>query len=92
MGNKLTKITVNPESREVPECIICFEGFPDPVEAHVQCLICNKYMHRQCFHRYLVVTKLTYCKCPYCRQVGTITTQFVEPVKSTSRSCKKILL
>ena len=89
MGNKLTKLTRNTECREAPECIICFEGFPDPNEVHVQCFVCNKYIHRQCFHRYLVVAKLTYCKCPYCRQVGTITTQCVEPVKSTRRSSKK---
>ena len=78
MGNKISSNTVNSELRETPECIICYEGFPDPRELHVQCFICKKYTHRHCFHKYLESAGLTYCKCAYCRQVGTSFTNYVD--------------
>ena len=78
MGNKISSNTVNSEFRETPECIICYEGFPDPRELHVQCFICKKYTHRHCFHKYLESAGLTYCKCAYCRQVGTSFTNYVD--------------
>ena len=38
MGNKISSSTVKPEEvKEIHECIICFEGFPDTRELHVQC-------------------------------------------------------
>lgn len=78
MGNKISSNTVNSEVRETPECIICYEGFPDPRELHVQCFICKKYTHRHCFDKYLESAGLTYCKCAYCRKVGTSFTNYVD--------------
>ena len=85
MGNKISSNTVKPEEiKETHECIICFEGFPDPHELHVQCFICKKYTHRQCFHKYLESAGLTYCKCAYCRQVGTTMTNYVDTTVSAA--------
>ena len=78
MGNKISCNTVKSEEiKETHECVICFEGFPDPDELHVQCIRCKKYTHRQCFHKYLESAGLTYCKCAYCKQVGTTMTNYV---------------
>lgn len=79
MGNKISSNAVKPEEiKETHECIICFERFPDPHELHVQCFICKKYTHRHCFHKYLESAGLTYCKCTYCRQIGTTMTNYVD--------------
>ena len=76
MGNKISN-NVIPEVHNSIECIICLEEFSHDNELHVQCLICKKYTHRQCFHKYLESAGLTYCKCAYCRKIGTSVSEFV---------------